>query len=119
MIQTWTWEAGVPQGRDLDAQAALMVKVGTGVMEFTAFLLGVDAEPTVDGVLFTLKVSGKDRWACQAHARDIGEKILKASKLFGAPITHISTVIEPNRRGLTTGQGRTPRPRPPRTAPVS
>lgn len=119
MIQTWTWHVQPPLGTLKSRTADAILRAGNGIMGFTSSLLNVEAEADDDGIIFSLKVSGKDRWVCQAHARDFGEKILKASKLYGTPVTHISTFIEPNRRGLTARQGRTPRPRPPRATPVS
>lgn len=119
MIQTWTWEVEVPLGTSVIMHADRILKAGNDIMGFTGFLLGTQAGVTDRKVWFSLKVSGKDRWACQAHARDIGEKILQASRLYGRPTTHISTVIEPNRRGSMTGKGRTPRPRPAKSSAAS
>lgn len=119
MIQTYTWEVVIPDSTKAGNSALVPVVEGVGksLMNKTSFCLGTGAAPQ-DGSLFvTLRVSGKDRWAAQAHAKQLGEQLFRSARMWQYKITHISTINEPNRRGLKTGEGRTPRPRPPKAFP--
>lgn len=115
MIQTYTWKVA-PLGQHLTLAGDKFLKAANGIMAYTSFLKGADVTLGENELLVSLRVSGKDRWAAQAHAKQVGEKVLKAAGLWMYEIEHVSTVTEPNRRGLKDGEGRTPRPRPPKSA---
>lgn len=118
MIQIYTWQIGIPGGGEGLAleHCRLATQAGAKIMAYTGFLKGVTAQVVPEGVLLEIRVHGKDRWAAQAHAKDLAPKVLAAARLATFPITHVSTVIEPNRWTLKDGEGRTPRPRPARQA---
>lgn len=113
MIQTYTWHVEV-LGQSLSRSADKFLIMAKGISSYTNFLLGYDAQFGDNKLLVSLRVYGKDRWATQAHAREIGEKIFKAAGFWGLNAELVEVVTEPNRRGLKDGEGRTPRPRPPR-----
>lgn len=114
MIQVYTWEIEPPLGVSKMRTVDQVLKAGNGIMAYTSFLKGVDASFDEDKqrLIVSIRVYGKDRWAAQLHAKQLGEQVLKASRLWTCPIVHVSTVTEPNRRGAKDGEGRTPRPRP-------
>lgn len=123
MIQTYTWHVEMPAGTPFDVAVDRVRKASEGIMAYTTFLKGAIATViysttagTPHKLAVSMRISGKDRWAAQMHAKQVGEKVLKAAGLWTYPIEHVSTVTEPNRRGLKDGEGRTPRPRPPRPA---
>lgn len=118
MIQTYTWEIDPPLGASKMGTVDQVLRAGNGIMAYTSFLKGVDAsfDDERQKLIVSIRVHGKDRWAAQAHAKQLGEKVLKASRLWTSEITHVSTTTEPNRRGLKDGEGRTPRPRPQRAS---
>src|SRR5688572_13065481 len=101
MIQVYTWDVTLPQGRDVSETIALAEKIGAGIAGYTSFLRGTKAQPSGDdGITVAIRVYGKDRWSAQAHARQIAEKIFKASKLWGLEAILINVETEPTRRGL-------------------
>lgn len=123
MIQTYTWHVDMEPGEPLDLVVNMVRTVGNGIMGYTGFLRGVRADTIISTkagqkhkVIVSLTVYGKDRWAAQAHGRQIGEKVFKAARLWGRDAELVEVITEPNRRGLKDGEGRTPRPRPPRAS---
>lgn len=118
MIQTYTWELDL-DGHDMAQTQEYLQAMSKGIMAISAFLRGTETKVTSETFLHvSLKVFGKDRWACQAHARQVAERMFQMGRLRTVPVTHIGTVTEPNRWHLKDGEGRTPRPRPPRTTPL-
>jgi len=118
MIQLYTWELDL-DGHDMAGVQEYLQSMGKGIMAHSAFLRDVHIVPFNDTFLrVTMRVFGKDRWACQGHARQLAEKMLQEGMLRSVPAVHTETVTEPNRWQLKDGEGRTPRPRPPRTTPL-
>lgn len=118
MIQTYTWRVDLPLGAPLHRAADRFIAMAQGIMGYTGFLRGHDYKIEDNQLLVSLRVYGKDRWSAQAHARQIGEKVFKAAGLWGMNAELVEVITEPNRRGLKDGEGRTPRPRPPRSVPL-
>lgn len=117
MIQTYTWHVDMtgPDPESREQAAERIEQVGLRLVEKTSFMLGAGASVVADGLYVTIKVSGRDRWATQQHAKQLGEKLFKDARLWKYPIKHTGTDTMPNRRGMSDGQGRTPRPRPAKT----
>lgn len=116
MIQTYTWRVDLPLGQPIMRAADKFILVANGISAYTSFLLGGSYEVQDGKLLVSLRVSGKDRWAAQAHGRQVGEAVFKAAGFWGLNAELVEVVTEPNRRGLKDGEGRTPRPRPPRAS---
>lgn len=118
MIQTYTWELSL-DGYDRDQITKSVDSMGAGIMARTSFMKGITWQPINETFLeVSVRVHGKDRWGCQAHAKMIAAKLFDVGILRLVPKVHTKTVTEPNRWALKDGEGRTPRPRPPRTNPL-
>lgn len=119
MIYTYTWQVSVPDGKDASDVADQVVTVGAGISKLTKILLDTHAQPSADGVLVSLRISGEDRWKVQSNARKIADKLFKASQLYSADKTLVSVDKPVSGQALTYEQGRTRRVPPPRSTPLA
>jgi len=118
VIHTYTWQLNL-DGYDPGDVIAYLDSMGAGIMARTSFMRGISHQKVNETFLdVSIRVYGKDRWGCQAHAKMIAAKLFEVGMLRPIPKVHTQTVTEPNRWALKDGEGRTPRPRPPRVNPL-
>jgi hypothetical protein len=92
------------------------------VMEFASrlirarpFLLGCEITEALGWMYITLRVTDIDRWRIKAHADKTIKSMIVKTRGKGSNIELYGVAEVANRRGLLDGEGRTPRPRRPRS----
>lgn len=114
MIMTYEYRA--PLG-DRDPQTAVkaMRDHATGLIRIRPFLLDVDIEAHGPWITAKLRLTDIERSRIAVNARKSILAMLAKAKLDPKAATLRQALEEPNARSFITGQGRTPRPRRPRS----
>ncbi len=103
------------EGRDADVASKAIADHGAGLIRIRPFLLGVDIVGNDAWLQVTLRVTDIDRSRIAAHARKCILAMAAKARLDPRLVTLRQSLTEPNARSFLTGQGRTPRPRRPRS----
>lgn len=88
---------------------------GSALIRIRPFLLGVDIVHEGQWLLVTLRLTDIDRSRIAAHARKSILAMSAKARLDPRKISLRQSLTEPNARSFVAGQGRTPRPRRPRS----
>lgn len=121
MYKTYTWQIAVTgESRHPDAMSAArtMAMVCTGVQKLTSRLTDWNVDGRDGMITLTMRVSGNDQWAIQRATRQIVTKVLQASQINVGDAQLVKVDSPVNLSSLKQGEGRTPRPRPPRITPL-
>lgn len=114
MIMTYEYRMALDDKSPADAEQAIRA-YGAGLARIRPFLLGTAIERHGSWLHVTLRVTDIDRSRIAAHARKCILAMSAKARLDPHAITLRQALIEPNARTFVTGQGRTPRPRRPRS----
>lgn len=114
MIMTYEYRVAL-DGKDAGMASKAIVEHGSGLIRIRPFLLAVDVERHDDWLHVTLRLTDIDRSRIAAHARKTILAMTAKARLDPRRVDLRQCLIEPNARSFVTGQGRTPRPRRPRT----
>lgn len=114
MISTYEYRLAL-DGKDADAAVQAISDHGAALIRIRPFLLGVDIVSEGPWLRVTLRLTDIDRSRIAAHARKSILAMAAKARLDHRKITLRQTLIEPTARSFVAGQGRTPRPRRPRS----
>lgn len=117
MIVTFGWHIPL-DGRDFDEVSQTIDEMSARMVRIKPFLLGCQVTRQGAGIGLTLRVSAHDRWRAAQVAKKAMVALCARTRLPWRESLMQSQAIEPNRRDLLEGQGRTVPPRPPRRAAI-
>lgn len=114
MIMTFEYRLPL-DGVDPDVAGKAISDHAAGLTRIRPFLLGADIVIHEAWLTVTLRVTDIDRSRIAAHARKSILAMAAKARLDPRLIALRQSLTEPNARSFLTGQGRTPRPRRPRS----
>lgn len=114
MIMTFEYRAALDGKSAADATQAILDH-GAGLKRIRPFLLDVDVEHKDAWLHVTLRLTDIERSRISVNARKTILAMSGKAKLDPRRIVLWQALEEPNARSFITGQGRTPRPRRPRS----
>ncbi len=114
MIMTYEYRLALG---DIPAEQAIKAisDHGAGLIRIRPFLLGVTVIHEGSWLHVTLRLTAIDRSRIAAHARQCVLAMIAKARLDPALASLRQSLTEPNARTFVTGQGRTARPRRPRS----
>lgn len=106
-------------GKEADVAIKAISDHGAALIRIRPFLLGVDIVHEDGWLHVHTRITDIDRSRIAAHARKCVLAMAAKARLDPRKITLRQSLIEPNARSFVAGQGRTPRPRRPRSREIS
>lgn len=114
MIMTYEYRLDLG-GKDASAVSKIIADHGAALIRIRPFLLAVDIDCREPWLHVTLRLTDIDRSRIAAHARKAILAMATKARLDPRMASLRQSLIEPNARSFVAGQGRTPRPRRPRS----
>lgn len=111
MIVNYTYRTKIVEGRNLDPMADLAARL----MRSRPYLIGFELTENLGYTYVTLRVTDIDRWRIKAHAGRTIVNMARRAGIRSADVELYGVAEVANKRTLQDGEGRTPRPRRPRS----